>query len=121
MGLFDFFKKKKAVYDKDIILDDILLFDKLDEQIKKYNKLRGFLEKWPLFEEIHTQLVNLENDGKIRRAGKKPISYLKEIIEHDGPEYAYVIEFWPIWDEQRKYEIGVCVRGDPLIKKLNNT
>lgn len=119
MGLFGFFKKKKTVCDTDVSLDDILLFDKLDEQIEKYNEIRDFKPKWALYEEIYAQLVNMENCGKIaRERKKKPISYLQQIIENDGPEYIYTIKFWPIWDEQRKYEIGVCVRGNPLLKRL---
>ncbi len=119
MGLFDFFKKKKAVSNNDFALEDVLLFDKLDEQIEKYNKLKDFNSKWILYEEIYAQIVNLEIVGKIKRERtKKPISYLKQILVNDGPEYCYIIQFWPIWDKKRKYKIGVCVRGEPLLKKL---
>lgn len=119
MGLFDFLKKKKVVSNNDISLDDILLFDKLDVLIEKYNKVRDFNAKWSLYREIYAQIVNLETSGKIAKAKtKKPISYLQQILDNDGPEYSYTIKFWPIWDNKRKYEIGVCVRGNPLVRKI---
>ena len=120
MGLFDFLKRKKAVSNNDVALEDILLFDELDGQIEKYNKLSDYLEKRTLYKEIYAQIVKLETDGKIaRERKKKPISYLEQILQNDGPEYIYTIKFWPIWDNKRKYEIGVCVRGNPLLRKLN--
>lgn len=103
----------------DITSDDILLLDKLDGQIEKYNKARDFNEKRLLYKEIYDQILNLEIGGKIaRERTKKPISYLWQILDNDGPEYCYTIKFWPIWDNNRKYEIGVCVRGDPLVRKI---
>ncbi len=102
IGLFDFFKKKKAVSNKDLASEDVLFFDKLDEQIAKYNELKDFDSKWLLYEEIYAQIVNLESIGKIKRERtKKPISYLKQILVNDGPEFCYVIQFWPIWDKKK--------------------
>ena len=46
------------------------------------------------------------------------ISYLKEIMANDGPEYALIIEFYSKSFPKRKYRIGVCVRGEPLIEKI---
>lgn len=112
---------------KEYIADDELIFDKLDGQIEKYSEFKGikylnsddYNEKKELFWVIHTQLVNLEKDGKIaREKGKKPINYLQQIIENDGPEFCYTIKFRPIWNDMREYQIGVCVRGEPLLKKL---
>lgn len=122
MGLFDFFKTKKAKMNN----DDVLIFDKLDKQIKKYNRMRDRrmrdrISKGEFFWKLYDQIVELENNGKIaREPGKKPISYLKELGYNDGPEYLYIIKFWPIWDKNRKYEISLCVRAEfPIIKKLN--
>lgn len=103
----------------DTVNDNLVIFDEIDEQNHKYNKLKDFLEKWSLFEKIYEKLVALELEGKITRDyGKKPISYLMAIIENDGPEYSYIIEFSPTWDNPRIYKVGVCVRGVPLLRRV---
>lgn len=124
----DIYNKLKSVCkNKDNIADDELIFDKLDVQIEKYSKFKSFEylnsndynEKRKLFWVIHAQLVDLEKDGKIaREKDKKPINYLRQIIENDGPEFCYTIKFSPIWNDMREYKIGVFVRGEPLLKKL---
>lgn len=122
-SISDVYKKVLLICkNKDSVLDDAsLLFDKLDEHIARYNKLSNSInEKWTLYNEIYTQIINLEIEGKIASEHtKKPISYLQDILNNDGPEYSYVIKFWQIWDYSRKYEIGVCVRGEPILRKLN--
>lgn len=72
-----------------------------------------------LFWELHEAAVELENSGKIEiEPGKKSIGYLKEIAYNDGPEFCYTIEFWPRGEEEKRYSIGVCVRGWPVLKKV---
>ena len=61
--------------------------------------------------------VNCNKKVKLSQTAKKNISYLKEILINDGPEYALVIDFHSKVFPKRKYRIGVCVRGEPLIEK----
>ena len=49
---------------------------------------------------------------------KYNISYLKTILDNDGPKYALTIGFYNPYRSKMIYEIGVCVRGTPLLKKL---
>ncbi len=80
------------------------------EAFQKYNRL---------FWELYNAVLELEKSKKIKKEpGKKNIGYLKEILENDGPEYCYTIEFWPRGEEERRYRIGVCVRGWPILEKV---
>lgn len=103
----------------------------LDEKIKELNKIAEAAKKEKgnygdlfvaynsLFFKILDVLSQMQDDGEIiAEPGKKPIAYLKEILEHDGPEYFYIICFNFRDDMKKKYEIGVCVRGWPIIKNL---
>ena len=69
------------------------------------------------FIEIHEYICDLEERSKINTDNKKSIKYLKEIMVNDGPEYAMVIKFESKVFPEKKYRIGVCVRGEPLIEK----
>ena len=72
-----------------------------------------------LFWEIYEELLELEQNGEIvSEADKRPISYLRELLCNDGPEWSYTIEFWPKSNPENRYLIGVCVRGAPIIRKL---
>lgn len=81
------------------------------EEFRKYNGL---------FWELYDVVLEFEKDGKINKEpGKKSIGYLKEILENDGPEYSYTIEFRPGDENEERYRIGVCVRGWPILEKVN--
>lgn len=98
------------------------LFDMLDLMISHYNKTKKCCKKvdalYALFFEIHKYICDLEIQDKITTDSKKSVSYLKEILINDGPEYALIISFESKVLPKRKYRIGVCVRGEPLIEKI---
>lgn len=97
-------------------------FDKLDLMIRNYEKIKKSISNicaWDApFWDIHKYVCELEEQGKINTNSKKSIAYLKEILINDGPEYGLVINFQSKVFPKRKYKIGVCVRGEPLIWKI---
>lgn len=95
-------------------------FDFLDEQINEYNRIEegNTIQKYDKFNGIYEYLLQLDEKGYLSVDGKKPLKYLQSILNDDGKDYFYKMKFSPAWDNERKYEIDVCVRGDPLIKKL---
>ncbi len=81
------------------------------EAFRKYNGL---------FWELYDAALEFEKSGKINiEPGKKSIGYLKKILENDGPEYCYTIEFRPIGEKEERYRIGVCVRGWPILERVD--
>ena len=100
-----------------------LKFKKLDQMVKEYNSFGKdvFVAKqFCYFEECVDYVSQLEQEGVIIKTKGKEynISYLMDIMVNDGPEYALVIGFFNPYDETTSYEIGVCVRGRPLLKKI---
>ena len=100
-----------------------LKFEKLDQMVKEYNSFGKdvFVAKqFCYFEECVDYVSQLEQEGVIIKTKGKEynISYLMDIMVNDGPEYALVIGFFNPYDETTSYEIGVCVRGRPLLKKI---
>ena len=107
------------------LFEDEKLFDTLDLMIDHYHKIkkseRKEVSSHTLFFEIHKYVCDLEEQGKIITDNKKSIKYLKEILINDGPESALVINFESKAFANKKYKIGVCVRGEPLIEKYKLT
>ncbi len=105
------------------LVEDKKLFDTLDLMIDNYHKIKKStkmpIESYTAFFKLHKYICDLEEQGKIITDNKKGIKYLKEILINDGPEYALVINFESKAFPKNKYKIGVCVRGEPLIKKIN--
>ena len=100
-----------------------LKFKKLDQMVKEYNSFGKdvFVAKqFCYFEECVDYVSQLEQEGVIIKTKGKEynISYLMDIMVNDGPEYALVIGFFNPYDETTSYEIGVCVKGRPLLKKI---
>ena len=100
-----------------------LKFKKLDQMVKEYNSFGKdvFVAKqFCYFEECVDYVSQLEQEGVIIKTKGKEynISYLMDIMVNDGPEYALVIGFFNPYDETTSYEIGVCVRGRPILKKI---
>ena len=100
-----------------------LKFEKLDQIIKEYNSFGKDVcveKQCCYFEECVHYVSQLEQEGVIIKTKGKEynISYLMDIMVNDGPEYALVIGFFNPYDETTSYEIGVCVRGRPLLKKI---
>ncbi|MGY3819016.1 hypothetical protein ACWOA7_07525 [Gemella morbillorum] len=99
-----------------------LKFEKLDQIIKEYNSFGKDVcveKQCCYFEECVHYVSQLEQEGVIIKTKGKEynISYLMDIMVNDGPEYALVIGFFNPYDETTSYEMGVCVRGRPLLKK----
>ena len=99
-----------------------LKFKKLDQMVKKYNSFGKDVcvaKQFCYFEECVDYVSQLEQEGVIMKTSGKEhnISYLKDVMVNDGPEYALVIGFFNPYDETVLYEMGVCVRGRPLLKK----
>lgn len=117
----EFYLGKKAKSFINRLTESILYIDELNEKIRKYNSIKEnhSVEQWSMFKEIFNLLLVLdEKKIIISDAKKKKISYLMDILENDGPEYAYIIDFSSALNDKDKYQIGVCVRGAPLIKKI---
>lgn len=102
--------------------ENVEYLDKLDVMIAKLNSFsykKEFLEEWDYFKKTYTYILDLISKKIILSdPKKKSIDYLMSIIENDGPEYCYTIDFCSSLDSNRNYRIGVCVRGEPLLKKL---
>ena len=100
-------------------------FNRIGEEAKKAQDLNSkrfttlFNQYNTMFFEILDALSKMQNSGEIiAESGKKPISYLRDILENDGPEYCYTICFRLNENSKIQYKIGVCVRGWPIIKAL---
>lgn len=99
-----------------------MTFNEIEEGVKLLNSIdykKCGKEYHILFWEMYHTLVKMDETGEIiKEPDRKNISYLLELLEHDGPEYAYTIEFWHRDSEEKRYRIGVCVRGEPILKKV---
>jgi len=99
-----------------------LKFDKLDLMVNEYNSIdcNDFMRKYEYFLKCLSYVIQLERDGMLVKCKNKKynISYLKTILDNDGPEYALTIRFYNPCKNKEIYEIGVCVRGTPLLKKM---
>ncbi len=97
-------------------------FDKLDLMINEYNSLDcdEIMRKYEYFSNCLSYVTQLEEDNMIVKFKNKKynISYLKTILDNDGPEYALTIGFNNPYKSKEIYEIGVCVRGTPLLRKI---
>ena len=61
----------------------------------------------------------MEKSGEIvLEPDTKGLLYLRDVLENDGPEYTYTIIFWQKGNTYKKYRIGVCVRGWPILKRI---
>ena len=90
--------------------------------VKEYNSFGKDVcvaKQFCYFWECVDYVSQLEQEGVIIKTKGKEynISYLIDIMVNDGPEYALVIGFFNPYDKTASYEMGVCVRGRPLLKK----
>ena len=96
-------------------------FDELDLMINEYNSLDCYpiMRKYEYFLKCLSYVSQLEEHNMLVKCKNKKynISYLKSILDNDGPEYALTIGFYNPFKSTVTYEIGVCVRGTPLLKK----
>lgn len=101
------------------VTQEKLFFDTLDLMIDHYHETKTAVDHASLYSsffEIHKYICDLEMQGKLVTDSKKGIKYLEDIVRNDGPEYTFVINFQSKAFPERKYRIGVCVRGEPLIE-----
>lgn len=98
---------------------DLNVIDALDQMVSEYNSLpeSDYDRKWSYFWKCHSTICKLFEEGKIYIPKSNfDLEYLKTIIVNDGPEYSATISFYA--SRTDFYQIGVCVRGTPLLKKL---
>ena len=96
----------------------------LEKRIEKLNKIHVDAnnisrERYHrLYNAIYESLLVLENDGSIiLDPDEKSLSYLRELLLNDGPEFSYTFIFHGK-DKTQKYKVGVCVRGLPICKPV---
>ncbi len=99
----------------------------LEEKIKELNSINPnannvsrerYMSSYHL---IYDALLEMESKGVIAISPKdKSLSYLKELLINDGPEFSYTFVFWKRFRFWKKYKIGVCVRGLPICKPLTD-
>ena len=73
-------------------------FDILDLLINEYNSIdcNGIMKKYNYFLRCLSYIIQLEEDNMLVKCKNKKhkISYLKAILDNDGPEYALTIGFY---------------------------
>lgn len=99
-------------------------FEILDFMVNEYNSIDGstsFDRKYDYFMECLDYVIQLDQEDIIvkHRNGEYNISYLKDILYNDGSEYSLTIGFFNPYKKKSSYEIGVCVRGTPLLKRMD--
>ena len=98
-------------------------FETLEKDIVQLNRIHPNANHasrdryYDLYRSIYENLLEMERDGKIvLEPGKKGLSYLHELLMNDGPEFCYTILFWEKGHAEKKYKVGVCIRGLPICK-----
>ena len=104
-----------------------MYFDILENDIEQLNKINTKANYTSrdryigLYNSIYERLLEMEKAGRIiLEPGKKSLSYLRELLINDGPEYSYTIVFWEKNNPVKKYKIGVCIRGLPICKPIES-
>lgn len=102
-------------------------FKTLEEKIEELNNINpnannvSWERYMSLYHLIYDALLEMESKGVIAISPKdKSLSYLKELLINDGPEFSYTFVFWKRFRFWKKYKIGVCVRGLPICKPLTD-
>lgn len=99
-----------------------MTFEEFEEKVKLLNSddtKSEIKQYWKLFWDLHAVLIEMEEAGEVMlEPFTKGLPYLKTLLDNDGPEYTYTVKFWRSGHRNEKYEIGVCVRGWPILKKL---
>lgn len=100
-------------------------FNELENEIERLNRINikaNYAARdryYSLYHSIYEDLLGMANDGVITiEAGSKGLSYLRELLMNDGPEFSYTVVFWEKNHPEKKYKIGVCIRGIPICKPL---
>ncbi len=100
-------------------------FEALEEDITQLNRIKpnanyASRDRYKdLYKSIYERQLEMENSGRIElETGKKGLAYLQELLLNDGPEFCYTIVFWEKGHAGKKYKIGVCIRGLPICKPV---
>ena len=100
-------------------------FETLEKKIEELNKINTKATPYPpkkyyiLYDSIYESLLEMEKDGSIIiDPDEKNLSYLRELLENDGPEFCYRFVFRGK-NSAKKYVIGVCIRGLPMCKPVD--
>lgn len=115
-----FFHKKVTIPLPAPTTESLASAQQLDRMVQEYQSMdenKDFGKKWDYFWTCHTEVCAMHRDGKLfLYAGDCELEYLKTIIDNDGPEYSASVIFGT--DESNLYEIGVCVRGTSILKRV---
>jgi len=102
-------------------------FDTLEKDIEQLNRINVRANYTArdryrrLYNSIYENLVEMyDNDLISVEPGSKGLRYLRELLINDGPEYSYSVVFWEKDNEVKKYRIGVCIRGLPICKPVED-
>ncbi len=97
-------------------------FGILEKRIEKLNRINVNANNTSrdryhaLYNLIYESLLVMEKEGSIvLDPDEKSLAYLRELLINDGPEFSYTLMFRGK-DSDRKYKIGVCIRGLPICK-----
>ncbi len=101
---------------------DFAALEKEIEQLNRINTRANYTSRdryYSLYHSIYENLLEMEKDGRISiEAGSKGLGYLRELLMNDGPEFSYTVVFWEKNNAARKFRIGVCIRGLPICKPV---
>ena len=112
-----FFKKKEVKIPPAFLYGDARTKQLLEQMVAEYNSIKGIAQLGE-FQKYHGQICRLHKENKIFiYAGECDFEYLMTLLYNDGPEFSACIIFGV--DKDTFYEIGVCVRGTPMLKKIN--
>jgi hypothetical protein len=96
--------------------------EKKIEQLNRINTRANYTSRdryYSLYNSIYESLLELYDNEQISiEHGSKGLSYLRELLVKDGPEFSYTVVFWEKNNAARKYKIGVCIRGLPICKPV---
>ena len=102
-------------------------FDTLEKDIEKLNRINlraNYTARdryHRLYDSIYENLLEMYDNGQISiEPGSKGLRYLRELLANDGPEYSYTVVFWKKNNDVKKYRIGVCIRGLPVCKPVED-
>lgn len=102
-------------------------FNTLEKEIEQLNRIdirANYISRdryCRLYNSIYENLLEMEKDDLISvESGSKGLGYLRELLTNDGPEFSYTVIFWEKNRRLRKYKIGVCIRGLPICKPVED-
>ncbi len=103
---------------------DFNTLEKEIEQLNRINTKANYTSRdryYSLYDSIYETLLEMENtDQIVIEENSKGLRYLRELLVNDGPEFSYTVVFWEKNNAMRKYKIGVCIRGLPICKPVED-